>query len=376
MTLEFNMMPQPTSKADSAYQSMTTTSKESTIHGSNEERHETQATAFAILGEDVFIFRKQLDSKVVQYYNSIKPLLEAKLLPHLRAYQHVCTMVPRLIGKTEGSATVHIVIFCEPNLEDIVNEMFTSAPVQDLLRLPSSDVLLGFIVIPRTPTLTNALIDTHIICQPSYAATHNTYCGAPIVLKPGCKSTGQTFFGQATFGGIVKAVFGDGEVQFYGMTANHPIESLQKRHDAALTVGLVNERTKHNVFALPHWVSDNATVGRPLNLRELPGVSANRANPSFDWSLIEMRNPRRNLAVHHSQSGEDESLEHGGTHPILIAQKPHFNDGLSDPVLLLGATSGPRFGDLLSVPASIYLVQSECFADAYMLEIKEGTGKM
>jgi hypothetical protein len=369
-------MTQTASIADSAYQSMADTSEEDAIQKPNDKRHRTRVTAFTILANEVYVFRKQLDAKVVRYYNSIRPLIEARLLAHLEADRRPFTMVPRLVGRTEGSATVHIVMFCAPNLEEIVNGIFTSAPVQDLLRLPSSDVSLGFVVIPRSPTMTNALVDTHVFCHPSYTSTHNTYCGAPILLKLGNKDTGQEFLGRATFGGIVKATYGDGETRFYGMTANHPIESLQKQHDTIVTEEPSQGRAKDNMFDLSHWISDNAVIGQPLNLRELPGVSANRASPSYDWSLIQMKNSRQNLASQNLQPSENGSFQLGRSHSILIAQKPHFNDGVSESVLLLGATSGALFGELLSVPASIYLVQSERFVDAYMLEVKKGNGKI
>jgi hypothetical protein len=370
-------MAQTAPKADSAYQSMADTNEErDAIQDSNDKSHETRVTAFSILENEVYFFKKQLDAKVIQYYNSIRPLIEARLLAHLEADRRPFTMVPRLIGRTEGSATVHIVMFCAPNLEDIVNEIFTSAPVQDLLRLPCSNISLGFVAIPRSPTMTNALIDTRVLYQPSYTSTRNTYCGAPILLKPGNKDTREGFLGQATFGGIVKATYGDGKVRFYGMTANHPIESLQEQHDTIVTKETSKRRAKDNVFDLSHWVSDDAVIGQPLNLKELPGVSANRASPSYDWSLIQMKNSRQNLASQNFQPSENGSFQLGRSHSILIAQKPYFNDGVSDPVLLLGATSGAQFGELLSVPASIYLVQSERFVDAYMLEVKKGNGKI
>jgi hypothetical protein len=369
-------MTQTASIADSAYQSMADTNGEDVIQDPSDKRHGTRVTAFSILANEVYIFRKQLDAKVVQYYNSIRPLIEARLLAHLEADRRPFTMVPRLVGRTEESATVHVVMFCAPNLEEIVNGIFKSAPVQNLLRLPSSDESLGFVVIPRSPTMTNALIDTHVFCQPSYTSTHNTYCGAPILLKLGNKDTGQECLGRATFGGVIKAIYGDGEVRFYGMTANHPIESLQKQHDTIATEKPSQGRAKDNMFDLSHWVSDDAVIGQPLNLRELPGVSANRASPSYDWSLIQMKNSRQNIASQNSQPPGKGSVQLDKSHPILIAQKPHFNDGISDPVLLLGATSGALFGELLSVPASIYLVQSERFADAYMLEVKKGNGKI
>jgi hypothetical protein len=369
-------MTQTASIADSAYQSMADTNKEDAIQNPIEKRHETRVTAFSILENEVYVFRKQLDAKVVQYYNSIRPLIEARLLAHLEADRRPFTMVPRLVGRTERLATVHIVMFCAPNLEGIVNEIFTSAPVQDLLRLPYSDISLGFVIIPRSPTMTNALIDTHVFCQPSYTSRHNTYCGAPILLKLENKDTGQGFLGQATFGGIVKATYGDGNVRFYGMTANHPIESLQKQHDTIVTEKSSKGRAKDNMFDLSHWVSDDAVIGQPLSLRELPGVSANRASPSYDWSLIQMKNSRQNIASQNPQPSEKGYFQFGRSHSILIAQKPHFKDGVSDSVLLLGATSGCLFGELLSVPASIYLAQSKRFVDAYMLEVKKGNGKI
>jgi hypothetical protein len=58
-----------------------------------------------------------------------------------------------------------------------------------------------------------------------------------------------------------------------------------------------------------------------------------------------------------------------------MAENPYFPDEISESVQFLGATGGPKHGEISSLPARIWLAHNECFVDAYMLKLESGAGK-
>jgi hypothetical protein len=123
------------------------------------------------------------------------------------------------------------------------------------------------------------------------------------------------------------------------------------------------------------WILRDHVVGRPLATEQLPGITANRVRHAYDWGLFEISRPQPNRAVHPSGEELNPASSSDTFHPILNAQKPHFQDITSDPVLLLGGTSGTRRGELSRSTARIWLADSEDFVDAYVMETDGTYGK-
>lgn len=153
------------------------------------------------------------------------------------------------------------------------------------------------------------------------------------------------------------------------MSAGHALETPQDQHATLL-------RLSYDAFGVVGWISDDHVLGQPLDPRQLPGVTAGRADLAYDWCLFELNGPRLNRAIHPCGNPIDDELGSVTTHPILVAENPHFHDGTSDPVLVLGAAAGPRRGEISGVQARIWLAHSECFVDAYVLETDDDEGML
>ncbi len=60
----------------------------------------------------------------------------------------------------------------------------------------------------------------------------------------------------------------------------------------------------------------------------------------------------------------------------MVASRPQFHDGLSDPVIMMGDSLVPKRGELSSLQSRILIGGSDTFVDAYMLTMDENCGEI
>lgn len=351
---------------DSAYQSI----EESSTSSVSTERQTTSTTPTTtprpLKGTDLLSFKKQsAHNGQFRWLKGVQLALEACLQAEVydSGYQpwHNMSLRPMVLGRSESDATVYVVVFCPSYLEDLLNRLLASEEVRHLLTIPHTTTTLQHLVIPSPPHFTSQYLDIDVCCQTSYVSTHDTHCGTQILLMDHDQKSQRKTLRKATFGGIVKVVSGQGAVRYYGMTAGHIINPARCGNSEQPTISI------HNTPELAGWVTSEHLVGRLLDPEKFPGITANRAVLTNDWSIFEVAHPRPNRAVQPSHC--EASMD---AHLILTAERPHFrDDDESRPVLALGAERGSRRGELSNVPARIWLAHSSAFVDAHVLETEE-----
>ena len=366
------------SVADSAYQSMTTNAIESTLTP-EQAPAQTQSEAYEIPGTDLYIYKKAYNKDALRHGRGVRHAIEGKIQEDVFAKDpsrpRDVSIELRMVGKTFDAAKLHVLIFCAADLAESL-EAIIKLPVVFELRRSSRETVpqLEITVVPRSIRLASDDLTIDACGQRAFFARHRTYCGSPVILRTNLQQPSQTLTRKATFGGVLKVTYGSGETGFHGMTAGHAVNDMVQECTAVIPGLHTESSTKRNGFDPLEWISDDDVLGRVLLPLAFPGVSASRSTLTHDWALFDVANPLPNMVtqVQHALAHEPEGLQN---RPILIAEKPHFPDDISAAVQLLGATEGPRDGELSSLSARLWLSHNECFVDAYMLNLWHGDGE-
>ena len=364
---------------DSAYQSMAESSQASTssaTHRSSGSETTLHAVSQPIGGSSLRRFKKGPTYRnEFQHFKGIRLAIEARLQKEVitfgREPWHHLAVQAEVVGRSEEEAAVHVLVVCAPYLEDLLNGVLAKEEIQCLLTIPHSTTTLGYLVVPVPPTSTSTHLGIDVCSQTSYFSTYDTHCGAPILLTTRGDQPSRKVLQQATFGGIIKVSFGQQAVCYYGMSAGHILSKPQDPNTGSPEGSTSSVSYDTGVTG---WISSDNVLGQPLDPQQLPGITANHTNLAYDWSLFEVAEPHANRAIH--PSSEELSIKANPieAHSILMADIPHFQDDESDPVIMLGAVAGSRRGELLSIPARIWMAYSDSFVDAYVLEINQSKG--
>ncbi|KAF2252342.1 hypothetical protein BU26DRAFT_255696 [Trematosphaeria pertusa] len=362
--------------ADSGFVSMLESRESLTVQNDSKGHPPAKQKGRSISGTEFYIFKSGGKEEARKHYDSVSPAIDALLDREVAEKGHdpSCAMILRLavIGKTQEDARYWVVVFGRPELEETVRTFFGSAQIAPLLD-PSDAPSLPFMFIARNPTMRSALLDVDVCCHDSFGSNCTTYCGAPILLRAGTKGTHRRTKRQATFGGVIKVTYTDGDSRMYGFTAGHVIQDLERQKDASVSETAESNPPGAGAFAEDAWICEYNALGHVLDPKRLPGVAAGCAKPSHDWTLFEVETPRPNDAL---SINPYEQLAAGGDNlarGILGVARPKFHDGLSEEVLLLGGMQGIRRGELSSLPARIWVSLSEGYVSAYPLELQDGT---
>ncbi|KAJ4362385.1 hypothetical protein N0V83_010478 [Neocucurbitaria cava] len=330
-----------------------------------------------IPGSDLLLFRKAGDKVITEEYRNIRRALEKRLEDVLvAARQNVRNLGIHLesVGRNYAEAKPKLVVLCAPETEDAVHTFFQLDYVKTLLLL--NNTLLEHIIVPQAPTNVSADSNIRVLAQQTYGVGRVSFCGTQITFSPDIRRRKASNPRLATFGGMVKATFGNGEIRFLGTSAGHAVEHLRDEYLSVDANESDSDQIGGEVFDLLDWIPIESAIGNILLPEIFHGVTAGRTTPSYDWSLFTVSSPRPNEVneVNHSSSDvENDGTSNVRLHSILKAENPLFQDDISDPVLLLGAVGGNRRGELSSVPTRIWLAGSEGFVDAYLLQLQDGT---
>ena len=319
-----------------------------------------------------------MSKDIVKRCNGIYSAIEMKLKEKLLAsgwdpsYSDHMSLRLKTIGPSEEMARPYMVVSCAPDIEELMNSIFQLPEVVRLLSTHQTNGHpLGQLIIPYPPRYTNDQFDTRVFYRESANCLDETYCGAEIILRNGPEDQDRQGL-RATFGGMLEVSYGRMGIRHYGMTVGHAIRSFQ-RNLVTSTMVAPSMPLTHSADVSSFTSNPPASfIGQALDPQDLPGVKSGRSIPSHDWALFEVSSPRPNLATPPQPATTGEK---SNAHPILIPEKPHFQDGISPPVLLLGASGCSRYGELSEAPARLWIAQTEDFVDAYMLEMSELSGK-
>jgi hypothetical protein len=358
--------------ADSAYVSKAPTSiagaSETTVQGASaEELISAQQEGQWIRGTDLYWFKEPVENPARKHYRKVGLKIGTFLTDVIRSAskdrsQKLAVNV-KVIGKTKQDARARLVVFCVPEVEEVVRKEMNGSYVTDILSYHRYNIpKLDFLVIADAPTMVSKYLDVNISSNNFFTHHCDTFCGAPILLQSSRKDSNNESKQLGTFGGMIEVTYSGG-TQLFGMTAGHNIEHLQKKQ---VVTNLGIEDSCSNAFVdLGGWICEHSIIGAVLDTSAAPAVANGIVTQSHDWALFEVKEPRPNLANH--PLSEDVA-----SHEILKAERPLFNDDLSDPVLLLGGTKGTRRGELSSLPAFICI--SDTLVEVFTLELHEGGG--
>lgn len=120
---------------------------------------------------------------------------------------------------------------------------------------------------------------------------------------------------------------------------------------------------------LPLDRSKDGSLGRVIDAKVLPGVTAGHCKVSHDWALFTLNA----LKANHATWSEQGALER--RQDIHVVERPHFHDHESEPVLVLRGAAGSVRGKLTSLPAAIMVEQSGIFVQTYPMNLEFGCCK-
>lgn len=366
-----------TTLADSAYQSMLAgNASVATASTAIVETNQPTSRIRPIPGSDLLLFQKAGDKVITEEYRNIRRALEKRLKDVLvAARQNVRNLGIHLesVGRNYAEAKPKLIVLCATDAEGAAHTFFQLDYVKKLLLLDNT--LLEHIIVPQAPTNVSAESNIRVLTQQTYGVSRVSFCGTPITFISDNRRQKPSKPRLATFGGMVNVTFGNGEIRFFGTSAGHAVEHLRNEYLSVDANKSDSDPIGGEVFDLWDWIPIESAIGNILLPEAFHGVAAGRATPSYDWSLFSVNTPRPNEVCQKSSGADNNDASDVRLHAILKAENPSFQDDISDPVLLLGATGGIRRGELSSVPARIWLAGSEGFVDAYLLQLQDGTGK-
>jgi hypothetical protein len=262
---------------------------------------------------------------------------------------HSMIIRPGTIGKTEEDAALHLVVICEPELETSVRSFFTQPHIADgILRAPNGEKL-GFFIISATPRMRSEDLDISVHCQDHFASSGRTYCGASIMLKTASHRQSGAKVRHATFGGIIKVIYGNGGERFFGVTAGHAVDEVIGGEEE--NEKMIEKRAYELEIRDNSWASEQNSLGKVKNHKEFPGITAGQAKLSHDWAIFDLETLRPNEAIKPECNQNKAAVEENGSHSILKASRPAFQDGLGESVLLLSGSHGSQRGELSTLQA-------------------------
>jgi hypothetical protein len=245
-------------------------------------------------------------------------------------------------------------------------------------------LILRILVVPREAQLTHSLSDIEVCRNKT-----TTLCGAPILLVNKSEDARLGNSRKATIGGIIKITNADGTTKLCSMTAGHVLDDWQNSSvDAAISCSDRTSETDsfqdldepkpsssrqteieyQNVLRGAWDFADTDSFGK-VDGGGPNGSSDNSIQPSHDWALFTTKLNMPNELCALKSPGCFERRE------LKQAARPTFHGGLSEPVILIGGSNGPKRGELSSLMSRILIGSSGNFVDAYILTLNENNGE-
>jgi hypothetical protein len=383
---------------DSAYFSLDQRSDQATKPMSLSQQNRQGQT----FGDGFFFFDIEVDRAMEARFDEIDEELSARLFDHFRKALtkkpglKPLTLALRVIGTTESNASTRLVLYCPPKYYKLASKFFKTLDAKELCESKDRTLprLEGF-VIPCTQKAISEKLDIDVCASQAITSAQSTLCGIPIQFINTSQESSSGAIRRSTLGGVIKVVHKNGDLSLYGLMAGHGVEECQSALSDQSTAQIddnenSDESDDDSDDEGPSWppleefeqqsidlkdsnqawnFSDGNLLGQVIDsTRLLPPTPSNKI-PSHDWALVDLESPKPNELCATDQYGVLQR------HPLLVASRPSFNDGLSDPVTLISGSHGPRIGELSRHPTRILIGSSEKFVKAFILSLKEGTGK-
>ncbi|KAL6811630.1 hypothetical protein J3E69DRAFT_350045 [Trichoderma sp. SZMC 28015] len=395
-------------------------------------------------------FDKSVDNATISRFHHVRSLLEKPLLEYIRSTirkKHSPISIRLMVlGRSEDDAKPCIVVLCPEQQSNRVKKFFEKKSVR-ALRLPKDgQPSFEVFVIGRKPETKQAERDIDAdmplvfesgtaeilwrdmqqleakktagdievfipIISESKGYTNETYCGAPIIIRQSSEVDKR-----CTFGGVIKAVWPNGEMRLYGITVGHILlnnledgltastESGQSRRSDNWIFEFSNSDSEdescdsaeeeQNNEAEPLFAMDELQLALPdanssWTADELSNInSISKDSPRYQsaatdtkndepeayygWALIDMISYKPNL-IRPWKMSHDEAQEGGvfssGDHELVISASPSSSYGKGQPVVLVSGSEGLKRGSLSALPSRLLLGPGKEFVDALILNL-------
>ncbi len=184
--------------------------------------------------DDLFLYEEGGNDDAVKHFQNIRPTIEGLLIDDIKTARldnpnpQPISIRYLLVGKREEEPAPHLVVFCPPDVEKIVQSFFESPLAKLLLDPPRRPVpRLQVLIVPCAPKEKLAHLGIDVRCDSITTSDQTTFCGAPISLSKTTRGACAGRKRKATFGGVIKITFGQGESKLYGITAGHILNGLK-----------------------------------------------------------------------------------------------------------------------------------------------------
>ncbi len=212
-----------------------------------------------------------------------------------------------------------------------------------------------------------------------------TLCGTPILISRKSEEGDYRNSRKATIGGIIKVTAADAQIRLYAVTAGHVLHDSQdsssnpdddhrsdmySTYDPAHLENYTSHQTElQSEDVLPGaWdFADNDVFSEVLNTKDF--VELQDKQPSHDWLLLTIKSGMPNELLARKSPGCFERRE------LREAARPGFHDGVSEPVIMIGGSHGPKRGELSSLISRVLIGSSNKFVDAYVLTLNNRDGE-
>ncbi|KAF3075898.1 hypothetical protein CFAM422_001630 [Trichoderma lentiforme] len=390
-------------------------------------------------------FDKSVDNATLSRFRHVHSILENPLLKYIRSTirKKNCPISIRLmvLGRSEDDAKPCIVVLCPEQQAKKVRKFFDKKSVRALRSPEDGQPSFEVFVVGQEPETKQADGDNDFDMPPpetkqapgdidvlipimgkSKGYTNETYCGAPIIIRQASEVDRR-----CTFGGVIKAVWPNGEMELYGITVGHILlndleddltastESDQSRRsdnwefelsdsdsedescdsvkeeddesfnsvkeeqdDEAKPLCLMDEPQLALPDASSSWAADELSKIGSI-LKDLPrsqsaATDTKNDEPEvyYDWALIDMISYKPNL-IRPRKMSHDEAQEGGvfssRDHELVISASPSRNYGKRQPVVLVSGSEGLKRGSLSALPSRLLLGPGKVFVDALILNL-------
>lgn len=337
----------------------------------------------------LFSFNKPLDEATENRFKEVIPVIEELLQPVIRSFPKPCCVSIRrmFLGRDEADVAAYIVIFCKKDQRKKIENSISTPAVRGLCELRG---------LPLLKVLVTETAPRPRLAQSSIEVRRNratTLCGTPILLVNKSEESRCDGTRRSTAGGIIKITTGDGECKLYGMTAGHVLDDWQnastdsdgsdstETHEEFSTGELAGlndfkpsqkgheSHESQDVLSEAWDFADYDAFAEILDSRKLGGLANRDIQPSHDWKLFTVKSSKPNELCALKSPGLFERRK------LKEAARPTFHDELSEPVIMIGGSHGPKRGELSSLMGRILIGSSDTFVDAYMLTLSGQGGE-
>jgi hypothetical protein len=333
----------------------------------------------------LFCFIKLFDEATEKRFKEVIPVIEELLRPIIPSLPKPRRLAIRrmFLGTNEADVAAYIVILCKKNQCKKIENSVSTPLVRQLCESPGLPLLKVLVTDPAPrPSFAQSGVE---VCR--NRAT--TLCGTPILLVNKSEEAHCGDTRKATVGGIIKIITADGKSKLYGMTAGHVLDDWHAStdadgsdsteiHEEFSTQGLAEFKDpppSQTALGSQHVLSEAwdfaecDAFAEVLDNRKLAGLTNQDIQPSHDWTLFTIKSSKPNELCALKSPGHFERRE------LKEAARPTFHDELSDPVIMMGGSRGPKRGELSSLMGRILIGSSDTFVDAYMLTLNEQGGE-